>query len=316
VQFEWRKNSIKLISLFLAFVLWIYVSNEQNPVREKILNVKLEHNQLAQDVIIGGGLPESVSVRVQGNKNQLVNLSPADFRASVTIPEGKTGDLSLPVQVSSPPGLRVAGVIPEEAAVFVDRIIERRIPVAVSLRGAPAEGRTALAPFFEPDTITVRGPGRVLNSLERATAQVDIQSAAANVEQTVPVSVGPFNVTLVPAEVKVVVPVVTSVSSRTIPVRPAVTGTPAAGHTVKGVAVEPVSAQTLGAPGDLNGISSLRTEAVDIQGLEASLVREVAVVVPPGVSSVQPGRVKVTVEIVKTGPLPPPVTGSTDTRLR
>jgi YbbR domain-containing protein len=315
VQFDWQKNSIKLLSAFLAFILWVYVSNEQNPVREKVLSVRIEHNQPAQDFIIVGDLPESVSVRVQGNKNQLVNLSPADFRASVAIPEGKTGDFSLPVQVTAPPGLRVAGVVPDVAAISMDRIVEKQIPVAVSLRGVPAEGRTALAPFLEPDTVLVRGPGRVLNSLERATAQVDIQSAATNVEQTVSVSVGPFNATLFPAEVKVLVPVVTSVSSRTIPIRPVINGTPAAGCTVKSSVVEPASAQVLGTPEVLNGISSLRTEAVDIQGLEARLVREVSVIVPEGLSSVQPGRVKVTVEIVKTAP-PPPVAPSPDTQPR
>lgn len=318
MQFDWQKNSIKLLSVFLAFILWVYVSNEQNPVREKVLSVKLEHNRPAQDFIIGGVIPESVSVRVQGNKNQLVNLSPADLRASVAIPEGKTGDFSLPVQVTAPPGLRVAGVVPDVAAISMDRIVEKQIPVAVSLQGVPAEGRTALAPFLEPDTVLVRGPGRVVNSLERATAQVDIQSAATNVEQTVSVSVGPFNVTLVPAEVKVLVPVVTSVSSRTIPIRPVINGTPAAGCTVKSSAVEPASAQVLGTPEVLNGISYLRTEAVDIQGLEARLVREVSVIVPEGISGVQPGRVKVTVEIVKTAPPapPPPVTSSPDTQPR
>ena len=318
MQFDWQKNSIKLLSVFLAFILWVYVSNEQNPVREKVLSVKLEHNRPAQDFIIGGVIPESVSVRVQGNKNQLVNLSPADLRASVAIPEGKTGDFSLPVQVTAPPGLRVAGVVPDVAAISMDRIVEKQIPVAVSLQGVPAEGRTALAPFLEPDTVLVRGPGRVVNSLERATVQVDIQSAATNVEQTVSVSVGPFNVTLVPAEVKVLVPVVTSVSSRTIPIRPVINGTPAAGCTVKSSAVEPASAQVLGTPEVLNGISYLRTEAVDIQGLEARLVREVSVIVPEGISGVQPGRVKVTVEIVKTAPPapPPPVTSSPDTQPR
>jgi YbbR domain-containing protein len=94
-----------------------------------------------------------------------------------------------------------------------------------------------------------------------------------------------------------------------------INGTPAAGSTVKSSVVEPASAQVVGTPEVLNGISSLRTEAVDIQGLEARLVREVSVIVPEGLSSVQPGRVKVTVEIVKTAP-PPPVAPSPDTQPR
>lgn len=310
MRMDWRKNSLKLLSLVLAFALWVYVSNEQNPVREKILNVNLEHSGLPVNGIVSG-LPDSVRVRIEGNKNQLANLSPVDFRALVQIPEGKYGEVSLPVKVTAPPGLRVAGVTPDEVKVYLDRVVERYITVAVNVRGTPASGYIALAPQYQPATVLVRGPGRVVNNLDHATAQVDIQGAAANVEQTVPISVGPVNVTLIPPEVKIMVPVVSSVSTATIPVRLQVSGSPAAGYMVKGSAAEPSAVQVIGPPEALKGISFVSTEAVDVQGLDKSLTREVAVLMPAGVTGIQPGRVKVSVEIVKAEPgLSPPPTGN------
>jgi hypothetical protein len=61
-------------------------------------------------------------VKVQGNRSQLANLVPADFRAVVNIPAEKTGELTLPVQVSTPTGLRVTQVIPDMVNLFMTKL--------------------------------------------------------------------------------------------------------------------------------------------------------------------------------------------------
>jgi len=293
-----------LLSLLLAFALWIYVSNEQNPVREKVLNISLEETGLAQNLVIIGGMPESVKVRVQGNRNQLTNLAPVDFKAVVNIPEGKTGDFTVPVQVSTPTGLRVAQVIPDEVRLSVDRLVEKQIAVAVSLRGTPAQGYTALAPVYQPDSVVARGPSRVINSISQATALVDIQAAAKDVEQTLQVSVGSSNVTLNPPAIRVVVPIVSAVATKTVPVLPQVTGSPAAGFAVKRTNAEPMTVQLSGSAEALDAISNIKTEPVDIQGVDKNITKEVGLAVPQGVS-VQPGKVKVQVEVSKGDTTPP-----------
>lgn len=308
-RLDWRNNSIKLLALLLAFVLWVYVSNEQNPVREKILTVTLEHTGLSSPFLITGGLPESVKVRVQGNRNQLANLAPVDFRAVVNIPEGKTGDFSLPVQVSTPAGLRVAQVTPEEIRVSVDRILERQISVAVSLRGTPAQGFTALAPVYQPSTVTAKGPSRVVNEISQATAVVDIQNAAKDVEQNTSVNVGASSVSLSPSSVRVVVPIVSATASKTVSVLPNLTGSVANGYIIKRSYAEPETAQVLGPAEVIGAITSIRTEPVDIQGIDKNLTKEVGLVKPQGVTGVNPGRVKVQVEVTKAESPPQPSGG-------
>lgn len=300
-RLDWQHNSIKLLSVLLALVLWVYVSNEQNPVREKILNVSLERTGLSQNYLLTGAPPESVRVRVQGNQNQLANLAPEDFKAVVNIPEGKTGDFALPVNVSAPAGLRVTQVSPEEVRITVDRLVEKQIAVAASLRGTPAEGYTALAPSFQPNTVNVRGPAKVVNEIGQATVVVDVQSANKNVEQTLPVTVGPANsnVSLDPSSVRVVVPIVNSLSSKTVPVLPQLTGSPASGVTVKRSSANPASVQIFGQAEVLNAISNISTEPVDISGIDKNLVKDAGLLSPQGVTGVQPGQVNVQVEVNK-----------------
>lgn len=312
-RFDWRNNSLMLLSLLLAFALWIYVSNEQNPVREKVLNINLEETGLAQNLVITGGMPETVKVRVQGNRNQLTNLSPVDFKAVVNIPEGKTGDFNVPVQVSTPTGLRVVQVIPDEVRLSVDRVVEKQITVEVSLRGTPAQGFTALAPIYQPDTVTARGPSRDINSISQAAALVDIQGAAKDVEQTLQVSVGSANVTLNPPAIRVTVPIVSAVATKNVPVLPQVTGSPAAGFAVKRTNVEPMTVQLSGSAEALGAVSNIKTEPVDIQGADKNITKEAGLAAPQGVS-VQPGRVKVQVEVGKGDTTPPQTSDNEPTK--
>lgn len=305
-RFNWRNNSLRLLSLLLAFALWLYVSNEQNPLREKILTIDLEQTGLEQDMVITEGMPDSVKVKVQGNRSQLANLIPSDFWAVVNIPTGKTGDITLPVQVSTPTGLRVTQVTPEMVSLYIDTITEKQVSVAVSLRGTPGQGFTALAPFYQPNTVVARGPSGVLDGIKQATALVDIQDAVKDVEQNVQVSVGNSGISLSPASVKVVVPIVEMVPSKTVPVLIQVTGSPAAGYYVKSSVSAPVSVQLSGQPETLSTITSIKTESIDITGIDKSITREVGLTVPQGVS-VQPARVKVQIEVEK-GEAPPATT--------
>ncbi|HOV79088.1 MAG TPA: CdaR family protein [Bacillota bacterium] len=299
-RFDWRNSSLKLLAVLLAFVLWVYVSNDQNPVREKILTVALEHNDPGGGYLIMGGLPESVKVRVQGNRSQLANLSPVDFRAAVSVPEGKTGDFSLPVQVSAPAGLSVVQVTPEEVRASIDRIVDKQLPVAVSLQGTPAQGFTALAPVYQPPTVTARGPSRVLNEISQATAVINIQSAAKDVDQIAQLSTGSSNVSLNPSSVRVVIPLVSATASKTVSVLPGLTGTPAEGFAVKRSYAAPEAVQVLGPAEAIGQLTSIRTEPVDIQGANKNLSVEVGIIKPEGITAVNPGRVRVQVEIMKT----------------
>lgn len=307
LKLNWRNNSIRVLALLLAVIMWVYVSNEQNPVREKLINAKLEHNELEQNYIIMGGLPESVRLRIQGNQNQLNNLAPGEFKATVNIPEGKTGELALPVQVNAPAGLRIAQVIPEEVSVVVDRLISKQIPVAVSLRGTPAQDFTALAPQYQPDVVTVRGPSQLVNGISQATAVADIQQAAQDVTQTLTINAGSPDVTLSPATIQVVVPIVSTVISKAVPVLPQVTGSPADGYIVKRSYTEPVTVQVFGPAEVIRAITEIKTVPVSIQGSDKNLSREVGLAAPQGVTDLQPGRVSIQIEVKEEEtPLPAP----------
>ncbi|MDF9408532.1 MAG: YbbR-like protein [Pelotomaculum sp. PtaB.Bin013] len=313
VRIDWQRNSIKFLSVFLAIILWIYVSNEQNPTTDKEINVNLENSGLAQNYLITGGMPESVRVKVHGNKTQLANIAPGDFRALVSIPEGETGEVTVPVQVSSPPGLRVVQVYPNEVNVTIDSLVEKVIPVAVNLRGKPPQGYVAQTPLCQPSTVIARGPSKAVTEVSQATAVVDVQSATQDIELSLTVTTGNLSVSLNPSMVRVIVPITSSAIPKTVPVQPQLTGTPATGFAVARVVSDPAVVQVLGPPEATGAVTQIKTEPVDIRGIDKNLVKEVALIPVSGVANIYPNRVKVQVEVnkIEAQQQPPPSDGGT-----
>ncbi|NMA52289.1 MAG: hypothetical protein GX949_04700 [Peptococcaceae bacterium] len=305
VRLDWQKISMRLLAVLLAFVMWLYVSNEQNPVREMVLNVELEYNEPSQNYFITGGMTESVKVKVQGNRDDMNNLTAADLRAVVNIPEGKTGELVLPVEVTAPYKLKVVQVTPEEVTISLDRMVEKQVAVVVSLQGTAAQGYTALAPVCRPETVTIRGPSRVVNDINQVTAAVDIQNAAQEIVQTAAVNSLSAQVVLNPSSVQVTVPVIAALASKTVTVTPQLIGSVMEGYRVVKSTSDPVVVTIFGAPDAINHITALQTEPVDVQGAGQNLSKEVGLSIPAGVTAAQPSRVNVLVEVDMVEETPP-----------
>ena len=303
-RFDWRDLSIKILSLFMALLLWVYVTNEQNPLDTRTYNVSLNVRGLPAQMT-AAGLPAAVSVQVQGTRGQLVGIDGADFQALVDLSDVAVGDNDVDVQVSVPPGLRLLKVTPDRVRVLVDRIIEKHIPVTVAVTGTPAPGYNALDASVVPGDVLISGPSRLVQPLTRATAQINIQSATGPVEKMVPLSGIPVGVNISSRVVRVSVPV-TPLPTRTVPVKPVLAGEPAAGCQVQGVTVQPDSVQVSAPANVLDGIQSVQTEPLNISGARQDLTQTVNLSVPAGAVGLRPARVDVTVHVQAAGGGPAP----------
>ncbi|MQL51282.1 hypothetical protein GFC01_03190 [Desulfofundulus thermobenzoicus] len=303
---DWRNLSLQVAAVLMALLLWVYVTNEQNPLDERLFNVNLHARGTPADMMVAG-LPATVTVRVQGTRGQLTGVTGADFQALVDLSGIEPGDNDLPISVSAPPGVRVLQVSPARVRVQADRMVEKRVPVEVSVKGTPAAGYHMLAPVAEPATVLLKGPGRLVNPQGRVTLSVDVQGATGTVEQVVSVSGLPAEVGFSPRTVRVTIPV-TPLPVKEVPVQGRVKGDPGAGYRVQEVQVEPATVQ-VSAPADvLSGISGVSTPEVDIGGAVRDVVQKVTLPVPgPGVL-LRPVEVTVTVRIVPAQPEGPPPT--------
>ncbi|WP_242826029.1 CdaR family protein [Desulfurispora thermophila] len=281
MKFDWRRLSLRLLALFFAVVLWVYVTNEQFPASQQVYNVPLEvKNQV--DYLVVSGIPEYVSVRAEGLRSRLLVLRPSDIKASIDLAQVQEGENNIRVAITSPPDVKIVQVTPEVVKVSADRRMSKQMPVVAQLQGEPQRGYVAGQPSVSPPTVTVSGPKKILDSMQQFTVSVNLQGAAQNIEQNLPVTVRHELVSVSPRLVKVSVPVL-PLPDKYLPVRVELTGQPAEGYRVEKVLVSPAQVRVQGEAALLATLSELPAEPVDLSGASESFSRTVRLLPPAGV---------------------------------
>lgn len=296
-RIDWRNMSLRIFSLLLALLLWFYVSNEQNPVNEQIMSIKLQQNGLENGLAVSG-IPSNVSIRVQGTRSQIANLTPTDFEAVIDLSKFSEGEHHIPVTVNSPSGIQVVQIIPSRVYVVLDSFVEQKVNVVATITGIPSKGYYALDPMVVPGVVTIAGPRSKVNAISQISVAVDVEAAVGTIQQTVPVGGALSGVNVYPQSVSVTVPV-NPLSTKTVAVRPKVIGEPAEGYEISAVSVNPSSVQMTAPSGVLSGISYVDTERIDIKNIDRDFTIKASIIPPVGAVEVRPSSIEVTVQLKK-----------------
>jgi len=304
-RFYRRNLTIKLVSVLLAFLLWVYVGNQQNPTRDRFVpNVPLEYRGLPGDLAVLS-IPAGVSVRVQGSGAAMNNFSPKDIKAYVNLDEASPGVNWLDVKVVVPPGLRVATVQPDRVKVETAAMGQKQIPIHVDYQGETAPGYGAGKPVLKPEVVVVRGPADRLDRVDRAFVTVELRGAKTDLVEYLPVQVvdhkgGVLDSRVFRYEPKVIdvrVPVVKNLPTKEVPVKPALRGEPVAGFRVDRVVVVPARVTVQGDERLVQQLAEVITAPIDLTGKGGDFTVEVDLQQPPGITSLTRKKVRVEVRI-------------------
>lgn len=304
MTFQWRDNSIRILSVFIALLLWVYVTNEQNPVTDQTFSVPLVAQDTPRGYVVEG-LPGTVSVRVRGTRLVVGALQREDFSALVNLSGVKPGRQEVRVQLIAPPEVEVLHISPAMLTITADKIEEKNVPVTAVVKGMVADGLQSGAPVVEPATATVRGPSGALTGISQLSVTVDVSGAAETVTREVRLDTGLEGVTAGPERVRVTVPV-TALPVQSLPVRLRLTGEPAPGYEVSGTEVRPQEVRVTARDTVLRGINVVNTMALDISGISTDVEREAILVLPDGARLVEPDRVTVIINVARVEEEQPP----------
>lgn len=237
-----------------------------------------------------------------------LRIDSSTFRASVDIGDVDpgAGSVSLPVTVEAvDPRVAVLDFEPRAIVLDVDRVATKTVPIRAVLGNIP-EGFEPGEPTVEGSQATVRGPQSIVSRVAEVQAPVTIDGSGIDVNQLitlVPVDdrgatiSNTARIEVDPAQVRVRVPIFTDRRSKTLPVRPNVVGTPAAGFEVASVEVEPTVVSVEGDANDLAGLDRADTEPIDVAGASSTVIQSVGLSLPEGVQPLGSGTVQVTVRL-------------------
>jgi YbbR domain-containing protein len=253
----------------------------------------------------------TVDVQYRESRSSGARVTPDTFSATVDL-KGYDMDhpgqaQALPVSVKSlDSGVTVLSFSPGTVRVVLDVLDTKSVPVIVD-RGTVPPGLEASSPVVSPSTVQARGPASRLSQVVRAVARVQIDASGIDITNQpfdlVPVDadgVRVDSIELTPSAVVVSIAVKTVETSKTVPVTPSLTGTPAAGYEISAFASSPLVVALQGAPATLSAISEVATEPFSVNGLNASKTFTVNLVLPPGTTLPGGGQTTVTIAVTVT----------------
>lgn len=299
------------LALILAILLWGVAIRESDPPDLIQFEVPVQALGQPEDRIIGG-IPSSVVIGVEGPTSSLSQLTQEDFSAEIDLADLPPGESIVPIRVrfDEEQGTSISWQIPEQATLDVERIVTREIPVQVEVRGDVARGYEMGSPITDPEAITVSGLASRVESLAEARVTIILEQPQEDVVRTRRPTfydrqgnvVSSVNLNPETEEVEITIPVEQLAGYAAKPIIVEWEGEPAPGYRLLDVNVEPDSVLVTGRPTQLDLLSRVRTELIDITGLRESQSLPVTLNLPEGIelNEVQPIVVEFEIEPILT----------------
>jgi YbbR domain-containing protein len=192
MNFITKNPTLKIISLVLALILWVFVKSKSGG--EVGLVVPLEFYRVPSNVIVTQVTDEAINVRVNGSFMQLERLPTREIRARIDLSRARPWTNSfdiLPDNFNIPRGLKVTQISPSSVKVELDRVMESIVQVKAAVKGRPARGYRVSKISVDPPYITLQGARSQLTGLkEVSTEVVDISGLKETVRVAAPLRIG------------------------------------------------------------------------------------------------------------------------------
>ncbi len=279
-----KNIDIKLLSLFFAIILWLYIAGGENPIEENFIDISLVQNNLSEDLVIKE-FPTNVSIGIKGPKNIINNISPNQISGIVDFSEiSKEGLYKLKVEVAAPKRTQITRIIPSEIKVEVESILSKEVEVEYSLIGIPERGFSlADEPQFNPPKVKIIGARSVLESVKQIICAIDISEIKEDLNKKIKVRAVDVNgndikeVKIEPDIVEVSISLARGYPEKQLVVKPKIVGKPAPGYYISEILSSPDEIKIFGNYSKINSIEFLETIPIDVNGITKTL----SVKVPP-----------------------------------
>lgn len=271
---------VRIICVILAFALWLYVTNLENPTRTFTLNnvpVELKNKEVLKDLKLAL-LPNqdfTVSIKIEGPTSDVFSAKPNQFKivADLGAYALKKGENEIPVEIiSNPSNISVKNQF-LRVKVMIDDYAEKSVPILPEVKVSTKQGAYASEPDPKPTNGLVSGPAQYVNNVKYLLAKGEVSNADKDVSVTLPLK--PVDedkkevshVEKEPANATVTIPVR---KSKFVNVNVKTKGALPNGITLKNIDVTPNKLEVIGDEAVLNNINSLDTEPIDLSKITSS----------------------------------------------
>lgn len=267
--------NLKLITILLAFVLWIYVNIIVSPVVRRTVSTKVEYRNAP---VLMRVLPETAMAEVvlTGTRRDFMIAGRDLIQLSVDLYTLRPGSVMLPLKVTTPPGLTVVSIKPAQIEVTGEPLIRKEFDISAEIKGQTDEGFLAEMPNLTPKRITVEGPKELVERIAATQIVVTLNNARNSVSESCPVSLMATSgeiiegVKIIPEKINVDITVKAGYPGRVIRVMPQFINKPPEGFRLEGFEIVPADVSITGPGRILEQMNELLTMPIDLALMTSS----------------------------------------------
>ncbi|MEA1939255.1 MAG: CdaR family protein, partial [Candidatus Caldatribacteriota bacterium] len=273
-----RNIDIKLLSLFLAIIIWVYVASGENPIIDTFIDVPVTINNLKEDLVIKE-LPENISVGIKGPKDLLSSLSANQITGVIDLSDIKeSGIYTLEIVASAPKKAEIIRVIPSEIKVEAEKVLTKEIEIEYSLIGIPEDGYSLTdKPKLDPSLAKVTGAQSKLETIKQLICTIDISGIKKDFNKKIKIKALNADgneikeLKIEPELIEVLVSVSRGYPEKVLLIKPRIIGEPAPGYYISQILANPNKIKIYGNYSKINSLEFLETIPIDVNGISKTL---------------------------------------------
>ncbi len=299
MKHKWTSNlSLKFLSLFVAFLIWLLVANVNNPTRAQLYrDVKIdiinEDSVTEIDKVLDIVSEDTVTIKVTAPKYVRETLTKDSFTVIADM-ENLSAMNTVPLTVTcSNPSVSWANmeIVPSTLKVELEQKKQSEFAVGIELVGVQEEGYSiGRTEIVQGKSVQIAGPESIINRIGQVTASINISQINSDQRLTGklevrdkngdPVSLNRLQIMdasgVLISDNKVMVDV-SLWEERSIPIGVEVSGTPADGYRLTKVAAVPDSVKLAGTEQAFEALGDTLTltDMVSVEGVSESFTEPV-----------------------------------------
>lgn len=183
----------KILCVIAAFCLWIYVMQVESPEYEQtfshiIVNLTNTDELVSEKgLAIYNGYGTMIDVTLSGKKSVISKLEEKDIVATADVSAIEEGGsrYDCPVTIDVPAGCKLVGMSQTTISVYFDEASQTAVDLSEIRENTnlPEDCYTGVVEF-PVDKVTVKGPSKVLESIDKAVVKLDLTGVTGTVSLT------------------------------------------------------------------------------------------------------------------------------------
>lgn len=294
---------LRIISVLIAFFLWFHVGADDAVESVKTLRCKVEYLNLPPQTVLKAEIDE-VDVHVAGSRTVIATLGSGAVTCEVDTRGLSVGKYQLAVRAILPKDVKLVDISPSQVAFEMIRFVDRLVPVEIDVHNGIPSGVYLESVEIVPKDVTIRGVEKDLAKVGAAKVRPTLEQLQGGGELLLPVEIDKSeefekDVTIEPKKIKLRGVLVKGIPQKTFPIHASITGKPVDDFDIRSIAVEPTEAMVQGPYVKLDGLKTVETELIDINGVAGDQEYRVGLVAPAdeALRVVAPETVRVSVSL-------------------